>query len=156
MEMFLKMAGLKAQHVPYRGSLPALTDVLSGQIPFMIVDIAPALALIKEGKVKALAVPSPMRVEALPDVPTFAEAGLAGYSATGWFSVVTRAGTPKTTTDKLNRILTAYLKRADVRDKLQGLAIQTLTSTPDELRRHISAETAKWAQVVKDTGIARQ
>ncbi len=93
-------------------------------------------------------------MEALPDIPTFAEAGLSGYSATGWFSVVTRAGTPKTTIDKLNQVLMTYLKKADVKNKLQALGIQTLTSTPDELRGHISSETAKWAQVIKEAGIS--
>ena len=155
MEMFLKMAGVKAQHVPYRGSVPALTDVLSGQIPFMMVDVAPALELIKEGRLKALAVPSPTRVKVLPDVPTIAEAGLPGYSALGWFSVVMRAGTPRSTIDKLNQVLMSYLKRVDVQEKLQALGIEALTSTPEQLDRHIASELQKWSQVVRDAGVSR-
>jgi tripartite-type tricarboxylate transporter receptor subunit TctC len=153
MEMFLKMIGGKAQHVPYRGSVPALTDVVSGQIQFMMVDLAVAIPLIKEGKVKAYGVTSPNRVKAMPELPTIAEAGLPGYAANGWFSVVARAGTPRPIIDQLNRILMAYLKRTDVNDKLQALAIDTLTSTPDEVEKFIPAEIAKWAQVVKDAGI---
>jgi tripartite-type tricarboxylate transporter receptor subunit TctC len=153
MEMFLKMIGGKAQHVPYRGSVPALTDVASGQIQFMMVDLAVAIPLINEGKVKAYGVTTPNRVKAMPDLPTIAEAGLPGYAATGWFSVVARAGTPRPIVDQLNGILMAYLKRPDVNDKLQSLAIDVLTSTPDELEKFIPAEITKWAQVVKDAGI---
>jgi tripartite-type tricarboxylate transporter receptor subunit TctC len=153
MEMFLKMIGGKAQHVPYRGSVPALTDVVTGQIQMMMVDLAVAIPLIKEGKVKAYGVTSANRVKAMPDLPTLAEAGLPGYAATGWFSVVARAGTPRPIVDQLNGILMTFLKRPDVNDKLQALAIDPLTSTPDELEKFIAAEITKWAQVVKDAGI---
>ena len=153
MEMFLKMIGAKAQHVPYRGSVPALTDVVSGQIQFMMVDLAVAIPMIKEGKVKAYGVTSPTRVKAMPNLPTLAEAGLPGFAATGWFSVVARAGTPRPIVNRLNTILMDYLKRPDVNDKLQSLAIDIMTSTPDELAAFIPAEITKWAQVVKDAGI---
>jgi tripartite-type tricarboxylate transporter receptor subunit TctC len=153
MEMFLKMIGGKAQHVPYRGSVPALTDVISGQIQFMMVDLAVAIPMIKEGKVKAYGVTSSTRIKAMPDLPTLAEAGLPGFSATGWFSVVARAGTPGPIVDRLNAILMAYLKRPDVNDRLQTLAIDPMTSTPGELAAFIPAEITKWAQVVKDAGI---
>ena len=102
MEMFLHMIGGKATHVPYRGSVAALTDVMSGQIPFMIVDLAVAIQPIQEGKVKAYGVTAATRVPALPDLPTIAEAGLPGYGASGWFSVVAPAGTPRPIIDKLN------------------------------------------------------
>jgi tripartite-type tricarboxylate transporter receptor subunit TctC len=88
MEMFLKMVGAKAQHVPYRGSVPAMTDVISGQIPFMVVDLAVAMGPIQEGKLKVYGVTSPNRIKAMPDLPTVAEAGLPGYGTNGWFSVV--------------------------------------------------------------------
>jgi tripartite-type tricarboxylate transporter receptor subunit TctC len=156
MEMFLKMIGASAQHVPYRGSVPALTDVVSGQVPMMMVDLAVALPLIQEGKVKAFGVTSPNRIRAAPEIPTIAEAGLPGYAATGWFSVVVRAGTPRPIIDRLNQILMAYLARPEVRDRLQALAIEPLTSTPDEFERFVASEIAKWAQVVKDAGIQPQ
>ncbi len=92
----------------------------------------------------------------MPELPTIAEAGLPGYAATGWFSVVVRAGTPRPVIDKLNGILMPYLQRADVRDRLHAVAIEPLTSTPDELDSFRASEIAKWAQVVKDAGIEPQ
>ncbi len=92
----------------------------------------------------------------MPDLPTIAEAGLPGFAATGWFSVVAPAGTPRPIIDKLNGILMPYLKRPEVDDKLQALAIEPRTSTPDELAKYIPAEIVKWAKVVKDAGIEPQ
>src|SRR5262249_13565753 len=129
MEMFLKMIDSEATHVPYRGSVPALTDVITGRIPMMMVDLAIAMEHIREGKVKAYGVTSAERIKAMPELPTIAEAGLPGYAARGWFSVVARAGTPRPIIDRLNGILTTYLKRPDTNDKLQALAIDVLTST---------------------------
>jgi len=122
----------------------------------MMVDLAVAMGLIQEGKVKAYGVPSATRVKAIPDIPTIAEAGVPGYAGSGWFSVVARAGTPRSSIDKINGILTAYLKRPEVQTKLYALAIQPLTSTPDELEKHIATEIVKWAQVVRDAGIEPQ
>jgi tripartite-type tricarboxylate transporter receptor subunit TctC len=153
MEMFLHMIGAKATHVPYRGSVAALTDVISGQVPFMIVDLAVAIQPIQDGKVKAYGVTSSARVKAMPDLPTIAEAGLPGYGATGWFSVVAPAGTPRPIVDKLNAVLVAFIKKPETQDKMNALAITPLTSTPDELAQFIPAEIKKWAQVVKDAGI---
>jgi tripartite-type tricarboxylate transporter receptor subunit TctC len=130
MEMFLHQIGAKAQHVPYRGSVPAMTDVISGQIPFMMVDLAVAMGPIQEGKLKVYGVTSPNRIKAMPDLPTIAEAGLPGYGTNGWFSVVVAAGTPRPIIDKLNGVLMPYLKRPDVQDRLNALAITPLTSTP--------------------------
>jgi tripartite-type tricarboxylate transporter receptor subunit TctC len=153
MEMFLKMIGGKAQHVPYRGSAAALTDIISGQIPFMIIDLAVAIPAINDGKVKAFGVTSAQRVKAMPDLPTIAEAGVPGYGAAGWFSVVAPAATPRPIIDKLNRVLVDFINRPETQDKMNALAITPLTSTPDELARLIPAEIKKWAQVVKDAGI---
>jgi tripartite-type tricarboxylate transporter receptor subunit TctC len=114
------------------------------------------MGAIAEGKVKVYGVTSPNRVKAMPDLPTIAEAGLPGYGATGWFSVVVAAGTPRPIIDKLNGILMLYLKKPEVQDRLNTLAITPLTSTPDELEKFIPAEIAKWAKVVKDAGIEPQ
>jgi tripartite-type tricarboxylate transporter receptor subunit TctC len=153
MELFLKMVGAKAQHVPYRGSVPALTDVISGHIPFMIVDLAVAIPAINEGKVRALGVTSTSRIKAMPDLPTIAEAGVPGYGGTPWFSVVAPAGTPRPIIDRLNQVLMAFISRPETQDKMNALAITPWTSTPDELAQFIPAEIEKWAQVVKDAGI---
>jgi len=156
MEMFLKTIDAKAQHIPYRGSAPAMMDIISGQVPFMMIDLAVAMGAIKEGKLKVYGVTSATRIKAMPDVPTLAEAGLPGFAATGWFSVVARAGTPSPIIDKLNGVLMPFISRPEISDRLNTLAITPLTSTPDELEKFIPAEIAKWAKVVKDAGIEPQ
>lgn len=156
MEMFLKMIGGSAQHVPYRGSVAAMTDVISGRIPFMIVDLAVAIPMIQSGKLKAYGVTSAERIKALPELPTVAEGGVPGYGAAGWFSVVAPAGTPRPIIDKINTVLTAFMQRPDVQERLNALAITPVTSTPDELAQYIPAEIKKWAQVIKDAGIEPQ
>jgi len=156
MEMFLKMIDAKAVHVPYRGSVPAMTDLISGQIPMMMIDLAVAAPQIKAGKLKAYGVTSATRIKSMPDLPTIAEAGLPGFAATGWFSVVVPAGTPRPIIDKLNGILMPFIKRPDVDDKMQAVAIEPRTSTPDELAAYLPVEIEKWAKVVKDAGIEPQ
>jgi len=156
MEMFLHMIGATAQQVPYRGSVAALTDVVTGQIPMMMVDLAAGAQQIKAGKVRAYGVTLPYRIKSMPDLPTIAEAGLPGFAANGWFSVVVPAGTPRPIIDKLNGIIMPYIKRPDVQDRLQTLAIEPRTSTPDEFTRFLPGEIAKWARVVKDAGIEPQ
>jgi tripartite-type tricarboxylate transporter receptor subunit TctC len=153
MAMFLKMIGARAQHVPYRGSMAALTDVISGQIPVMIVDVAVAIGAIREGKVRAFGVTSSERIRAFPELPTIAEAGVPGYGGTPWFSVVAPAGTPRAIVERINGLLTRFIERPDTADKMQALAITPWSSTPDELARFIPAEITKWGQVVKDAGI---
>jgi tripartite-type tricarboxylate transporter receptor subunit TctC len=153
MEMFLKMIGGKATHVPYRGSVASLADVMGGQIPMMVIDLAVAMPAIHEGKVIAYGVTTPTRIKAMPDLPTLAEAGVPGYGATGWFSVVARSGTPRPIIDKVNGVLMTHIRNPETQDKMNGLAITPLTSTPEELQTFVAAEIKKWAQVVKDAGI---
>jgi tripartite-type tricarboxylate transporter receptor subunit TctC len=154
MELFMTMAGLKMQHVPYKGSVPALTDVMSGVIPVMIVDLLPSLQLIRDGKLQAFGVTTDHRIKAAPDIPTIAEAALPGYSATGWFAMMARAGTPRPAIDTVNRVLVDYVRRPEVHDKLEGIALEPLSSTPDELAKYIPAEITKWGQVLHQAGIA--
>jgi tripartite-type tricarboxylate transporter receptor subunit TctC len=153
MEMFLKMIGGKATHVPYRGSVASLADVMGGQIPMMVIDLAVAMPAIHERKVIAYGVTSSTRIKAMPELPTLAEAGVPGYAATGWFSVVARAGTPRPIIDKVNDVLMTHIRKPEMQDKMNGLAITPLTSTPEELQTFIATEIKKWAQVVKDAGI---
>jgi len=112
--------------------------------------------MIREGKVKAYGVTSAERVKAMPELPTIAEAGLPGYAATGWFSVVARAGTPRPIVDKLNGILMDFIRKPETQDRMNTLAITPLMSTPDELQQFVAAEIKKWAQVIKDAGIEPQ
>jgi tripartite-type tricarboxylate transporter receptor subunit TctC len=156
MEMFLKMIGAKAQHVPYRGSVAGLQGVVAGDVQFMMIDLAVALPTIEAGKVIAYGVTSSARTKALPDLPTLAEAGLPGYSAAGWFALVGPAGVPRPIVDRLNGIVTTAIKRPDIDKKLTTLAIQPLTSTPEELAAAIPAEIKKWGEVIKDAGIKPQ
>lgn len=153
MELFLTMTGLAMQAVPYRGSVPALTDVLAGHVPMMFVDMPPAIQFIEDGKLRALAVPWSERSKRLPNIPTMAEAGVPGYAARTWFSVVARAGTPPPVIQTLNRAIKAHLTRPDVAAKLRGLAIEPLTSTPEELAALIRSELVKWGRVAKEAGI---
>ncbi len=153
MELFLTMAGLKMQHVPYKGSVPALTDVMSGVIPVMMVDLLPSLQLIRDGKLQAFGVTTDHRIKAAPDIPTIAEAALPGYSATGWFAMMARAGTPRPAIDTVNHVLVDYVRRPEVQDKLEGIALEPLSSTPDELAKFIPAEMMKWGQVLRQAGI---
>jgi tripartite-type tricarboxylate transporter receptor subunit TctC len=156
MEMFAKMAGLKVIHVPYRGSVAAATDVMTGQIPMMIVDLAPTMELIRDGKLKALGVTAPTRAKAMPEIPPIGEAGLPGYAGIGWFSVVARAGTPKAVVDKIDGVLINFIQRPEIQDRLNGVAIRPATSTPEELEKFIGTEIVKWGQIVKDAGITPQ
>jgi tripartite-type tricarboxylate transporter receptor subunit TctC len=153
MELFDSMIGVHNQNVAYKGSIPALTDVAAGEVPLMIVDVVPALQMIKDGKIRPIAVTSAVRSPALPNVPTMQEAGLPGYEATGWMGVVMKAGAPKVAIDKINAVLTAYLKRPDVAKKFDTLGLSPLWDTPEEFAQYINAEREKWAKVIKDAGI---
>ena len=156
MAMFLRAAGLTAQHVPYRGSPAALTDVVAGRVPLMMCDLTAALPMIRAGKLKAFGVATATRSPQAPDLPTIAEAGLAGFAASGWFSIVAPAGTPRGAIDALNRVMTAYLVRPETVEKLAAAAMRPLTSTPEELAQFIISERAKWADVAAAAGIEPQ
>jgi tripartite-type tricarboxylate transporter receptor subunit TctC len=156
MEMFLTMTGLKMQPVPYRGSVPAVTDVLAGHVPMMFVDMPPVIQFIQDGKLRALGAAWSERSQRMPEIPTIAEAGVPGYAARTWFSVVARAGTPPSVIDTLNHAVVTYLTRSEIIAKLRALAIEPLTSTPEELAALIRSEFAKYARVVKDAGIEPQ
>jgi len=155
MEMFMSMTGTRMQAVPYRGSVPALTDVVSGALPLMIVDLTPAQQLIAEGKIRAFGVTNTTRVKTAADIPTIAEAGLPGYAGQGWFGVVAPRGTPKPIIDTLNGVLMAYIKQPAVQDRLYGIGIQPLTSTPEEFAAFIPREQQKWAHVIADAKVPK-
>jgi len=156
MEMFLKMIGAKAQHVPYRGSVPALTDVIAGQIPIMIVDLAVAIPAINEGKVKIYGVTSTERIKAMPDVPTIAEAGVPGYESTIWLGIMAPAGTPKAIVDKLNAEINKAIARPEVKAAWDQQGAVALVMTPAEFDAYLRKDIEKWAGVVKAAGLAPQ
>jgi len=151
-ELFKLMAKVQMVNVPYKGSGPAAQDTLGGQLPLAVVDVASALAQVKAGRLKALAVTSAARISAAPQVPTVAEAGLPGYDATGWFGVVMPAGTPTEIVGRMNAELVAALKRPDIRDRVIAAGAEPSPSTPAQFGELIRSEIDKWAEVVKLSG----
>jgi len=151
-ELFKVMAGVQMTHVPYKGSAPALQDLLGGQVQLMFDNLPPSLPQIKAGKLRALAVTSVARAPALPDVPTMAEAGLPGYEASSWFGVLAPAGTPPAIVAKLNSEIAKWLATPEAKEKLSKQGANAAGGTPEDFAKHIAAETTKWAKVVKDSG----
>ena len=152
-EMLKTAAGIDIRHVPYRGSVPAMLDIIAGHIPFMIVDLQPALQQIREGKVRVLGVTTPKRVAAAPDIPTLAEAGLPGFELVAWQGVVAPAGVPRPIVDQLAAQIAKLVADPATRDKLTALSLEPLTgSTPDSFATYVQTEVDRWAVVVKASG----
>ena len=152
-EMFKLMAGVSMVHVPYKGTGPAMADLLGGQVQVLFSPINSALPHIKSGKLRPLAVASEQRVSYLPDVPTMAEAGLTGYKNDIWIGLLAPAATPKDIVDKLNREVNTILRQPDVKEKLAAQGIEQMISTPAEFAALIGSETPRWAKIIKDTGV---
>jgi tripartite-type tricarboxylate transporter receptor subunit TctC len=152
-EMLKSAAGIDIRHVPYRGSVPAMLDIIAGHIPFMIVDLQPALQQIREGKVRVLGVTTPKRVAAAPDIPTLAEAGLPGFELVAWQGVVAPAGLPRGIVDQLAAQIAKLVADPAIRDKLTALSLEPLSgSTPDSFAAYVKTEVDRWAVVVKASG----
>jgi len=151
-ELFKGMTGIEMSHVPYRGSGPLLNDIVGGHLPVTFVDFPPAVGVLQTGKIRPIGISTRSRLASFPAIPPVADT-VPGFDAASWQMLVAPAKTPRPIVDKVNGILVDYLKRPDTNDKLQAVAIDVLTSTPDELAAFIPAEIAKWAQVVKDAGI---
>jgi len=151
-EYFAIATGIKLTHIPYKGSSPALTDLIGGHVAIYFSSLPPAIALIKEGKVRALAVTGPQRSPLLPELPTVAEAALPGYEAVLHYGIVAPAGTPRPIIDKLNAALTAALAQADVRERIVADGAELLSTTPEEYAADIDREETKWSKVVKVSG----
>lgn len=151
-ELFKLMAKVQMVNVPYKGSGPATADAVGGQLPLAIVDVASAIAMVRAGRLKAIAVTSAMRISAAPQVPTVAEAGLPGYEAIGWFGVVMPAATPAAVVGRMNAELAATLKNAEVRDRVIAAGAEPAPSSPAEFAALIRSEIDKWAQVIKLSG----
>jgi tripartite-type tricarboxylate transporter receptor subunit TctC len=152
-EMLRSAAGIDIRHVPYRGSVPAMLDVIAGHISFMVVDLQPALQQIREAKVRVLGVTTPRRVTAAPDIPTLAEAGLPGYELVAWQGVVAPAGTPRPIVDALAAQIAKLLADPGTGGKFTTLALEPLTgSTPDSFAGFIKTEVDRWADIVRKSG----
>jgi tripartite-type tricarboxylate transporter receptor subunit TctC len=151
-ELFAGMAGIRFTHIPYRGTAPALNDLLGGHVDLYFSSLPPALGLITEGKVRALAVTGSRREPALPDLPTVAEAGLPGYEAVLHYGIAAPAGTPRPIVDKLNAALREALAAADTRAAMAGAGVEPMPSTPEDYAADIDREETKWSRIVKESG----
>ena len=151
-ELFKVMAGVQMTHVPYKGSAPAIADLLGGQVQLMFDNLPSALPQIRAGKLRALAVTSSQRAAALPDVPTIAESGLPGYEASSWFGLLAPAGTPADIVAKINGEVARWLASPEAKEKLLAQGANAAGGTPEDFARHIATETAKWQKVVRESG----
>ena len=152
-ELFNQSAGIKLNHVPYRGSTPAITDVLSGQVDLSFTPATPVLGQIKGGRLKALAVIGKSRMAALPDVPTFAEAKIPGFDLALWFGLHAPAGTPPAVIDKLGSQLARLLEVADVKGLLAAQSIDVVGEDAAGFAQQISRENTQWARIAKTADI---
>jgi tripartite-type tricarboxylate transporter receptor subunit TctC len=153
-ELFRTMAGIELVFVPYRGAAPALTDLLAGRTQMTILSTAVIVPPILAGKLRALAVTSTARWHELPDVPTMAEAGYAGFPQGSWTAVVAPAGTPRDVIAKLNTTINEGLRSSALHDSFVRLGAEIKIETPQQLGALLAAETRKWAEVVKSAGVA--
>jgi tripartite-type tricarboxylate transporter receptor subunit TctC len=154
-EMFKSIFGLNLVHVPYKGTAPALQDVVAGHIPFMFSDVPPAKALIQSGKVRALGVTTATRVPAIANVPSIAEAGLPEFDLAGWHMLVAPGKTPREIVEKLHGKLVAILAQPEVRDEIIRLGMLTFDNpSVDGLQSFVTSEIARWGQIVKRAGVA--
>ena len=153
MELFKTLTGTNMVHVPYKGSAGVLADVTGGQIQLAMDNIPVYLPQAKAGKIRALAVSSPQRTPAAPDIPTVAEAGVPGFEALSWFGLLAPAKTPRPIVEKLAVETRRILKLPDVSERISGLGAQPVGGTPREYAAFIQTEIAKWQKVIRDAGV---
>jgi tripartite-type tricarboxylate transporter receptor subunit TctC len=151
-EMVNNLAGMKLSHVPYKGGGAALTDVMSGQVDLMFIGTPPAMPLLQSGKLKALAVTTSRRMTSLPQVPTVAESGLAGFESIAAQGVFAPRGTPAEVIAKLNREIARIIKLPDVQARWQQLGAEPVDNTPQQFAAWLAGESLKWTKVVRDSG----
>ena len=152
-ELFKMRTGTDIQHVPYKGGALAVADVAAGHVPFYFGNMSAALPQVRAGRVRALAVTSPQRSPAAPEIPTMAESGVSGCEISEWNALLAPAGTPPSVIDRLNADLVKILRDDDIKARFADLGAQTIGSTPTELAAFLRGEQAKWAEVVRAAGI---
>ena len=151
-EMFQMMAGVKLQHVPYRGSAPALTDLVAGSVDLMFDNLGVSLPLVKGGQLKLLAVASPQRLSFLPDVPTIAET-LPGFESAAWFAIVGPPRTPPDVVEKINADVNEAMREPDIRERLAQLSAEPIGGTVAATAAYMRAETERWRNVIKAANV---
>jgi tripartite-type tricarboxylate transporter receptor subunit TctC len=152
-ELFKSMAKVNMVHVPYKGNVPAITDLLTGQTSLLFATMPTVLPQVQAGRLKALAVTSSSRSPAAPELPTIAEAALPGYSVTNWIGIFAPAGTPRDIVQKLNGEIIRTMQAPDIQKRLVNEGAKFTAATPDQFGVFVKAEMAKWAKVVKEAGI---
>jgi len=155
-EMMKRLAGIDIVHVPYKGGILSVNDLLAGQVQMVFSDALPVMQHIRAGKLRPLAVTSPQRSALTPDIPTFVEQGLPGLVAVNWWGVLLPSGTPQPIVDKLQRDLVTALATDFVKQKFADLGVEPVSSAPEQFRDLIVAETAKYAKLIKETGISNE
>jgi tripartite-type tricarboxylate transporter receptor subunit TctC len=153
MELLKINTGLNLVHIPYKGAAPSLADLVGGQIPAMMVDLASGKGFIKSGKVRALAIANPTRLPQLPDVPTFAELGLKNVEASAQVGIVAPVGTPSEVVNELQKQVSIAINHPTVKQKLIDFGIEPVASTPQQYAELIRSETIKWHKLIKQEGI---
>jgi len=154
-EMFKAATGVNLRHVPYKGSAPALTDLLGGRIHLMFTDIPPALQHVRAGRLRALAITSGRRHAAVPAIPTVAESGLAGtrgFEAVAWQSLVAPAGTPRELIQRYSEQLGKIMNQPELRERLERDGLEPGYSTPEQLAAYVKAEAERWGKVIRSSG----
>jgi tripartite-type tricarboxylate transporter receptor subunit TctC len=152
-ELFKSMAKLDIQHVPYRGATPAITDLLGGRVTMFFGNIAPLVPLVREGKLRALAVTSGKRFGAVPELPTMIEAGFPGFEAVAAFGLMAPTGVPQAIVDKIHQDQVKALAPADLRKKLADVGMEVIASSPAEFAKALAAERPQWEKLIKEAGI---
>jgi tripartite-type tricarboxylate transporter receptor subunit TctC len=152
-ELFNSMAKIQANHVPYRGSAPAMTDLIAGRIDYMFDGVSTSLGYLQSGTIRVLGVAGPNRSPVLPDVPTISDAGLPGYDTMVWFGLFAPAGTPKPVVELVNRKTNAVLASPRVKEGLEKLGVEPVGGGADVLAGKVQSELGKWATIVREKNI---
>jgi tripartite-type tricarboxylate transporter receptor subunit TctC len=152
-ELFTSMAGIRLNHIPYRGAAPAMADVMGGQVPLAFDNILTTMAQVQAGKLQALAVSTKTRSSVMPNIPTLAEAGVPGYDATAWFGVLAPAGTPPAIVEQLATAIQKAVKTPEVTETMLKGGAEPVGSTPAQFDAFYKAEVEKWAKVVKSANV---
>jgi tripartite-type tricarboxylate transporter receptor subunit TctC len=155
-ELFVSATHIKLVHVPYKGTGPAVMDLVGGQVQVMFCNLTAALPQVKSGRLRALAVSGEKRTAALPETPTAREAGVPGYVVISWFGVLAPTGTPREIITRLNTELLQVMRGADVRDRLAAEGAEPATGTPEQFAAFLKSEITQWTTVVKNAGIAAE
>jgi tripartite-type tricarboxylate transporter receptor subunit TctC len=151
-ESFKIATGVQMQHVPYKGSAPALTDLIGGQVQLIFDSMPSAMPHVKSGKIKALAVTTAKRSPTVPDLPTIAESGVPGFAISTWYGVWAPAGTPRDIVNKISAEIATALQQPAVRERLASLGAEPVGNTPDEFAAYCQSELPKWAKIVRESG----